>query len=206
MEEGADSRARRALLALGRRCRQLQRTSLFQVPTDATYPGCWWLRGNSRRPPHGPLRCAYLSKTLVPKHSRLIPTPYRPLYLQATRTFLNGAQVLVEEKLDGANLGIRLNAEHCLVFQNRSHTVCSETGGLWKALTSWIARHGAEVTELLLSGAEGMACETAANTTIHTSPHHPERFILFGEWLPLVHSVKYDALPGQRRAVPGLGG
>jgi len=116
--------------------------------------------------------------------------------LDATRTFLNGAQVLVEEKLDGANLGIRLNAEHCLVFQNRSHTVCSETGGLWKALTSWIARHGAEVTELLLSGAEGMACETAANTTIHTSPHHPERFILFGEWLPLVHSVKYDALPG----------
>lgn len=79
----------------------------------------------------------------------------------------------LEEKLDGANLGISITADYRILCQNRSHYVNGETHSQFKRLPQWLAEHQGELFEAL----------------------EPERHILFGEWLYARHSVPYSRLP-----------
>merc|ERR1712060_212577 len=88
--------------------------------------------------------------------------------------FFNGQNVLiVEEKIDGANLGISLSENFEPLFQNRSHYVTSKYATQWKGLDSWWEEHSWEICQLL----------------------EPEVEVLFGEWVWQRHSVEYTKLP-----------
>lgn len=81
-------------------------------------------------------------------------------------------EVIVEEKLDGANLGISLGAGGVLLFQNRGQYLEEPFAGQFTRLNGWAAQHRQVLSELL----------------------QPET-ILFGEWLAARHSIAYDQLP-----------
>ena len=82
--------------------------------------------------------------------------------------------VSIEEKVDGANLGISLGEDLQIRVQNRSHFVNSQTHRQFSTLDSWLSEHSGEIYELLDSGNN----------------------ILFGEWLYAKHSIHYTKLPG----------
>lgn len=87
-----------------------------------------------------------------------------------------GTVVAMEEKVDGANLGISIDAE-TLQFkvQNRSHFVNSKTHRQFASLDSWLSEHSEGLFKVL--GSE------------------PGRYVLFGEWLYATHSIPYTRLP-----------
>jgi len=87
------------------------------------------------------------------------------------RAFLKGS-VVVEEKLDGANLGISLASDGTFRFQNRGQYLVQPYSGQYQRLTSWVSRHQSALSETLGEGQ-----------------------ILFGEWCAARHSVAYDQLP-----------
>lgn len=81
-------------------------------------------------------------------------------------------EVTVEEKVDGANMGLSFDAHGNIRAQNRGaylHLPCS---GQWKKLGEWLAIH----TDTLFE-------------------HLSDRYILFGEWCYAQHSIFYDRLP-----------
>ncbi len=82
--------------------------------------------------------------------------------------------VAVEEKVDGANLGISIGADMKLYVQNRSHYVNSQTHKQFSTLDAWLAEHSPALYEIL----------------------EPGRHVLFGEWLYAKHSIHYTRLPG----------
>ena len=81
--------------------------------------------------------------------------------------------VVVEEKVDGANIGLSL-LDGQIVVQNRSHYVNEETGELFRPLKEWLRAHSAELW-----------------TIFDTNP----RLVLYGEWMHLKHSIHYTRLP-----------
>jgi len=83
------------------------------------------------------------------------------------------AEVVAEEKVDGANLGISMDENYILRFQNRSHFVTSETSQQWKQLASWSNTHSAALYQVLES---------------------PD-YVLYGEWMYAKHSIHYTELP-----------
>lgn len=85
---------------------------------------------------------------------------------------LLSGEVVVEEKLDGANLGISLNPHGGIRFQNRGQYLVPPYSGQFSRLASWLAP-----LEEALSGKLG------AN------------LILFGEWCAARHSLDYTRLP-----------
>eukprot|EP01113_Clastostelium_recurvatum_P044742 TRINITY_DN7589_c0_g1_i2.p1 TRINITY_DN7589_c0_g1~~TRINITY_DN7589_c0_g1_i2.p1 ORF type:complete len:245 (-),score=31.67 TRINITY_DN7589_c0_g1_i2:19-663(-) len=90
-----------------------------------------------------------------------------------SRTFFRpGVKLILEEKVDGANLGISIGEDHQIRLQNRSHYVSPETAEQWKGVDRWISEHPS-IYEIL------------------TSPN----IILFGEWLHAKHSIHYTRLP-----------
>ncbi|MNG81815.1 hypothetical protein D3C79_404770 [compost metagenome] len=86
-------------------------------------------------------------------------------------TLLAG-NVVVEEKLDGANLGFSLAPDGSLRVQNRGHYLTEPYSGQFVRLPAWLAQH----SELLHSVLK------------------PD-LILFGEWCAARHSLNYVALP-----------
>eukprot|EP01060_Flectonema_neradi_P027620 TRINITY_DN3721_c0_g5_i1.p1 TRINITY_DN3721_c0_g5~~TRINITY_DN3721_c0_g5_i1.p1 ORF type:complete len:984 (+),score=154.50 TRINITY_DN3721_c0_g5_i1:77-3028(+) len=80
--------------------------------------------------------------------------------------------VTIEEKIDGANLGISFDNSYQVVFQNRGKIIGPSSGTQWAKLEQWYDTHKAELFELL-----------------------GDRYILFGEWMVARHSISYDALP-----------
>lgn len=80
-------------------------------------------------------------------------------------------RVVIEEKVDGANLGISITADYQIRFQNRSHYVSSATATQFKPLDNWVSQHPG-IWQVL------------------TSPD----IILFGEWLYAKHSIEYAHL------------
>jgi hypothetical protein len=87
------------------------------------------------------------------------------------RKFLD-TPIVVEEKMDGANIGIYFDATNTMRVKNRGTIL--EPGGhpQFQALWPWLAqRHG--ILHEALNG----------------------RLALFGEWLFAVHSVRYRKLP-----------
>ncbi|TCO81270.1 RNA ligase [Plasticicumulans lactativorans] len=87
------------------------------------------------------------------------------------RDLLQGP-VVVEEKLDGANLGVSVSREGTLRAQNRGQYLHPPYAGQFARLGEWLARR-----EDALFDALG------------------EHLIAFGEWCAARHSLDYAALP-----------
>jgi hypothetical protein len=80
--------------------------------------------------------------------------------------------LVVEEKVDGANLGISFDLKGNIRTQNRGAYLHIPGFGQWKNLKAWLAPR----TDILFENLN-------------------DRFILFGEWCYAQHSVFYDRLP-----------
>jgi len=80
--------------------------------------------------------------------------------------------ITVEEKVDGANIGISLDDGGNLRVQNRGGYLETGAHPQFQPLWPWLAERREALAEALVGG-----------------------LILFGEWCFAVHSVEYDALP-----------
>lgn len=80
--------------------------------------------------------------------------------------------VVVEEKLDGANLGFSLASDGHVQAQNRGQYLVSPHSGQFARLPAWLAMHGDALRQALT----------------------PDT-LLFGEWCAARHSLDYGALP-----------
>jgi hypothetical protein len=81
-------------------------------------------------------------------------------------------ELIVEEKVDGANLGISFDADGNIRAQNRGTYLHLPGSGQWKHLGAWLALRTDRFFE-----------------------HLTNRYMLFGEWCYAKHSVLYDQLP-----------
>jgi ATP-dependent RNA circularization protein (DNA/RNA ligase family) len=84
--------------------------------------------------------------------------------------FLSG-EVIVEEKVDGANIGIS-SIRGDLAVQNRGEYITRPAHPQFSALWPWLDVHRQMLRELL-----------------------GHKLVLFGEWCFAVHTLRYDALP-----------
>ncbi len=80
--------------------------------------------------------------------------------------------VVVEEKLDGANLGFSIDAAGRLRIQNRGEYLEAPYRGQFSRLSGWLAEHRDSLESALSPGR-----------------------MLFGEWCAARHSVPYSELP-----------
>ncbi len=87
------------------------------------------------------------------------------------RAFLD-ADVVVEEKLDGANLGLSIGGDGCVRAQNRGQYLQPPFGGQFARLGAWLAAREGALFDALDS-----------------------HLIAFGEWCAAKHSLDYTALP-----------
>lgn len=85
---------------------------------------------------------------------------------------LVASAVVVEEKLDGANLGFSVSADGALLCQNRSHYLAAPYTGQFSRLRSWMPVHEVALIKALGSN-----------------------LIAFGEWCAARHTLSYDQLP-----------
>jgi atypical dual specificity phosphatase len=109
-------------------------------------------------------------QVLVKRDGRAADEAVENLFAEA---FKIGARIVVEEKVDGANMGIRLMSDGSIGVQNRSHFVTCKSGEQFKRLDWWIEQHTEQLHALL---------------------NNP-RWVLYGEWMLMKHSVYYDRLP-----------
>ncbi len=105
-----------------------------------------------------------LPKDRIARHDKLLS------YSDACLFYSN--DVIIEEKIDGANLGISFSTEGEMLFQNRGNYLIKPFKGQWKPLEEWANRKGTFLFDILY-----------------------DRYILFGEWCFLTHSVFYNSLP-----------
>lgn len=85
---------------------------------------------------------------------------------------LAGRHVVVEEKLDGANSGIRFDAERGLLLQSRGHELAGgPREAQFELFKRWAYSHTAMFADVLGS-----------------------RYVVFGEWMFAAHTVFYDSL------------
>jgi len=87
------------------------------------------------------------------------------------RTLLS-ADIVVEEKFDGANLGLSIGVDGCVRAQNRGQYLQPLFGGQFSRLGSWLSVHEAALFDAL-----------------------DTHLIAFGEWCAAKHSLDYTALP-----------
>ncbi|WP_206601083.1 RNA ligase family protein [Pseudophaeobacter leonis] len=80
--------------------------------------------------------------------------------------------LIVEEKLDGANIGISRAPNGKLRVQNRGSYLAAPYRGQFSRLPSWLAMNSDRLQEVL-----------------------PKKVILFGEWCAAKHSIEYSSLP-----------
>ncbi len=85
---------------------------------------------------------------------------------------LLSGEVVIEEKLDGANLGFSLDASGAVRAQNRGQYLEAPHAGQFARLPAWLTQHHAGLCAVL----------------------RPE-LMLFGEWCAARHSFDYAALP-----------
>lgn len=81
--------------------------------------------------------------------------------------------ITIEEKIDGANLGISLDSQYCARLQGRSKFVNWETDTQFRGLKEWLEEHCAGLCHIL----------------------ERNRHILFGEWCAARHTIEYTGLP-----------
>lgn len=87
-------------------------------------------------------------------------------------------QIIIEEKIDGANMGFSLDYDRNIQVQNRSHYVNYSDHAQFKPLKIWLERNSETVTRLL-----------------DLDSKFPERYVLYGEWVAAKHSIHYETLP-----------
>ena len=80
--------------------------------------------------------------------------------------------VIVEEKVDGANLGISFDMNGNVLAQNRGHLVERGKRGQFGPLWAWLSERETRLFDAL-----------------------ENRFIIFGEWCYARHSIHYTQLP-----------
>lgn len=80
--------------------------------------------------------------------------------------------VVLEEKVDGANIGFSLGSDGEVRVQNRGRYLHRPFTGQFTRLNEWLAIHEATLFEAL-----------------------GEPLMLFGEWVAAVHSLEYPSLP-----------
>lgn len=89
------------------------------------------------------------------------------------RASFQSAEITVEEKVDGANIGLSLAPNGRVQLQNRGSYLGPGSHPQFGPLWGWISENESALTE-----------------TLGTN------LVLFGEWCFAVHSVRYDRLPG----------
>ena len=100
-----------------------------------------------------------------------VPKDDRVLDPATAREFLSG-DVIVEEKIDGANLGFSLDQHGAICAQNRGNWIERGVQPQFQPMWAWISRRHNDLTRVMKPGR-----------------------ILFGEWCFALHSVGYDRLP-----------
>lgn len=88
------------------------------------------------------------------------------------RSAFLGRTLTVEEKVDGANLGISFDSSGNIRAQNRGSYLQLPGSGQWRTLKDWL----------------NLRADALFDTLI-------DRYILFGEWCYARHSVCYSRLP-----------
>lgn len=81
-------------------------------------------------------------------------------------------EIYIEEKIDGANLGISFSDDGKIMLQNRGSYLYAPFAGQWKSVSYWIKKYEDKLFDILIN-----------------------EYILFGEWCCVTHSVYYDYLP-----------
>jgi ATP-dependent RNA circularization protein (DNA/RNA ligase family) len=99
------------------------------------------------------------------------PRDDKVLSLEEAKRLLAG-EVVVEEKLDGANLGFSLRPDGAIRVQNRGQYLLPPFTGQFALLGKWMEIHEDRMFDVLT-----------------------ESLILFGEWCAARHSLSYDQLP-----------
>ena len=85
---------------------------------------------------------------------------------------LLAGDVVIEEKLDGANLGLSVSPDGVLIAQNRGQYLSRQFNGQFAHLAPWLAAHEDRLFDAL---------------SVH--------LVAFGEWCAARHSLDYAALP-----------
>ena len=116
--------------------------------------------------PHTP-HLAWLGQG-EPRDDKVMP-PAQAAALLAT-------EVVLEEKVDGANLGFSLSNSGALQAQNRGQYLQVPFSGQFVRLPAWLAVHAQTLQAELLA-------------------HANDKLMLFGEWCAARHSLNYDRLP-----------
>ncbi|KAJ3126176.1 hypothetical protein HK098_007808 [Nowakowskiella sp. JEL0407] len=114
-------------------------------------------------------------------------------------------KLTIEEKIDGANLGITAYRKKYelgwkLKVQNRSHYVNSKSHAQFGTLDRWIEQHREELLHLLVRAEKRgeEASESFGTIAVQNSDEEEiSDFILFGEWCRATHSIHYDSLPDE---------
>ncbi|MCB1202722.1 MAG: RNA ligase family protein [Verrucomicrobiae bacterium] len=91
---------------------------------------------------------------------------------KASAAFISDPSLIVEEKLDGTNVGIHFLANGRLFLQCRGHEITEGMHPQYDLFKQWAAVKRTVLESML-----------------------EDRYILFGEWLYAKHSVRYLALP-----------
>jgi ATP-dependent RNA circularization protein (DNA/RNA ligase family) len=104
------------------------------------------------------------SSSSVTRRDKILPPSERIEFLQN--------KLVIEEKLDGANIGISIGDEGIIRVQNRGSILSPPYRGQFSRLNSWLEIHRSQL-------------ETALKANI----------ILFGEWCAAQHSIHYSSLP-----------
>jgi ATP-dependent RNA circularization protein (DNA/RNA ligase family) len=107
---------------------------------------------------------AWLSADVAPRSDKVLSA-------LEVEEILSG-EVVVEEKVDGANLGMFLAPDGQLRIQNRGQYIESPFHGQFARLPAWLEQHGS-----------------------HLSGAIPPSIVVFGEWCAAKHSLRYDKLP-----------
>jgi len=94
------------------------------------------------------------------------------VFSEAERNEFLRHELIIEEKVDGANLGLSFDSSGDIRAQNRGDYMHLPMPGQWKKLADWLAPRTDALFEQLT-----------------------DRYILFGEWCYAQHSVSYDQLP-----------
>jgi ATP-dependent RNA circularization protein (DNA/RNA ligase family) len=91
---------------------------------------------------------------------------------ESERDLFLSREIVVEEKVDGANLGVSFTGDGVFRCQNRGDYISEPYSGQWKGLGTWLDHHRDALFDVLT-----------------------DQYIVFGEWCRVVHSVCYDRLP-----------
>ncbi len=91
---------------------------------------------------------------------------------EESKTFIADKSLIVEEKIDGTNVGIHFSSDGHLVLQCRGHLITEGMHPQYDLFKQWTVVKRSVLEERL-----------------------EDRYILFGEWMYARHSVHYRTLP-----------